>query len=336
MVVGSKQRETNAVLPFQSLEAIEEFFGLLFVQLEFGANRGRIAAIKTVFGKLLLLHQADVAVSFVRGPAQGVDALHTLEERANAFEAVGEFDGDGVEVDAAALLEVGELGDLETVEQNLPADAPCAERRGFPVVLFKTNVVLLEVDADGAEALEVDILHIDRRGLQDHLKLGMLVKTIGVLPVAAVGGPTTGLDISHAIGVRAEHTQESFRVHRACADFHVVGLLKYATLLHPKLRELQNQILEIKALRLFLKFYFSFQVLSKSSRVMSRRSRWCSIQVSAASRNSLTPGCTAFSYLMRSSRSPAKRSARFRASMCSGFIAKRRHFSQKRPDWCAS
>jgi hypothetical protein len=39
------------------------------------------------------------------------------------------------------------------------------------------------------------------------------------------------------------------------------------------LRELQNQILEIEALRFFLKFYFSFQVLSKSSRVMSRRSR---------------------------------------------------------------
>src|SRR5436190_796132 len=62
----------------------------------------------------------------------------------------------------------------------------------------------------------------------------MLVKTIGVLAVAAVGGPTTGLNIANAIGVRAEHAQESFRVHRARTDFHVVGLLKYATLLHAK------------------------------------------------------------------------------------------------------
>src|SRR5256885_13144374 len=85
---------------------------------------GRIAAIKTVFGKLLLLHQADVAVSLVRGPAQVVDALHALKKRANALETVGEFDGDGIEVDAAALLEVSELGDLEAVKQNLPADAP--------------------------------------------------------------------------------------------------------------------------------------------------------------------------------------------------------------------
>jgi hypothetical protein len=44
-------------------------------------------------------------------------------------------------------------------------------------------------------------------------------------------------------------------------------------LLCPELRELQNQILKIKALQFFLKFYFSFQVVSKSSRVLSRRSR---------------------------------------------------------------
>jgi len=81
------------------------------------------------------------------------------------------------------------------------------------------------------------------------------------------------LHISDAIGMRAEHAQESFRVHRARPHLHVIRLLEYAALHHPKLRELQNQILEIKALRLFLKFYFSFQVVSKSSRVLNRRSR---------------------------------------------------------------
>ncbi len=175
MVVTSKQRVTDAVLPFHSLESIEEFLGLLLVQFEFGSNRSRIAAIKAVFGKLLLLHQTDIAVSLVRGPAEIVDALHALEKRAYALQSVGKFDGDGIEVDAAALLEVSELGDLQTIEQNLPADAPRPEGRGFPVVFLKTNVVLLEVDADGAEALQVDVLHIDRRGLEDHLKLGMLV-----------------------------------------------------------------------------------------------------------------------------------------------------------------
>src|SRR6266852_4046108 len=307
MVVGCQQGVTNAVLPFHSLETIEQFLGLLFVQVEFGTNQSRVAAVKTVFGKLLLLHQADVAVSFVRGPTQIVDALHALKKRANALEAVSELHGDGIEIDASALLEVSELGDLKTVEQNLPADAP------------------------GAQAPQVNVLNIDRRGLEDYLKLGMLIQPVGVLAVAAVGGPTTGLNISDAISVRAEHAQESFRVHCACAYFDVVRLLQDATLLHPELRELQYQILEIEALRSFLKFYFNFQVVSKSSRVIRCRSLWCSIQSSAASRNSLALACMDFSYSMRSSRSPAKRSARFLASKCNGFIPEGRHFSQKRP-----
>src|ERR1700741_3313848 len=102
----------------------------------------------------------------------------------------------------------------------------------------------------------------------------MLVQPVGILAVTSVGGPTTGLNISDAIGMRDKHTQESFRVHRAGADLHVVGLLKYASLLHPKLRELQDQILKSEAFWFSLKFYFSFQVLSKSARVVSRRSRW--------------------------------------------------------------
>src|SRR5216684_7570830 len=126
MVIGCQQGVTNAVLPFHSLETIEQFLGLLFVQFEFGTNQSRVAAVKTVFGKLLLLHQADVAVSFVRGPAKIVDALHPLEKRADALEAVGELDGDGIEVNASALLEIGELGDLKAIEQDLPADAPGA------------------------------------------------------------------------------------------------------------------------------------------------------------------------------------------------------------------
>src|SRR5260370_40959693 len=136
--------------------------------------------------------------------------------------------------------------------------------------------------------------------------------------------------------MRAEHAQKRLRVHRAGAYFHVIGLLEHTALFHPKLRELQNQILEVEALRFFLKFYFSFQVVSKSSRVVSRRSTWCSIQASPASRNSLALACMDFSYSMRSSRSPAKPSARFLASTRNGFDPTRRHFSQQPPPSCAS
>jgi len=65
----------------------------------------------------------------------------------------------------------------------------------------------------------------------------MLVKTILILSVATVGGPTAWLDVSDAVRIRPKDTQKSFRMHRAGADLYVVRLLQNATLLHPKMRE---------------------------------------------------------------------------------------------------
>src|SRR6266850_28596 len=159
----------------------------------------------------------------------------------------------------------------------------------------------------------------------------MLVKAVRVFTVATVGGPTTRLHIANAIGTWPKYAEEGLRVHGASADFHVVGLLEDAALLHPELGELQDQILEAESLLPFLKFYFNFQVCSKSSRVIRRRSILCSIQVKQASRSSPALGCIDFSNSTRSSLSAVKRSARRRASWCKGFIPERRHFSQKRP-----
>ena len=66
----------------------------------------------------------------------------------------------GREVDAAGLLEVRELRDLHPVEEHLPADSPRAERRRLPVVLLEAEVVLLRVDAEGDEALDVEVLDV--------------------------------------------------------------------------------------------------------------------------------------------------------------------------------
>src|SRR6266700_6119758 len=196
MVVSCKQGIANAVLPCRSFEAIQEFLGLLLVQFEFRADGAGIAAIKTVFGELLLFQEANVAVGLVCRPAEIVNTLNALKESANALEAVGQFDRDGIEINPAALLEVGELGDLQSVEENLPADAPGAEGGRLPIVLFEANVVLLESDAECAEALEVDVLHLGRRRLENHLKLVVLVKAVGVFTIASVGGPRTRRKVS--------------------------------------------------------------------------------------------------------------------------------------------
>src|SRR6267154_6761357 len=140
------------------------------MQLELGANRGRIAAVETVGRKLLLFREANVAVALVLRPAEIVDALDTLKERAYPLKPVGQLDRDGVQVNSTALLEVGELRNLQPVEQDLPTDPPGAECRRLPVVFLKPNVVLLEIDSDRTQTLQVNVLHIHRRRLQDDLK----------------------------------------------------------------------------------------------------------------------------------------------------------------------
>src|SRR5262249_28730910 len=153
-------------------------------------------AVKAVLGELLLFGESDVAVGLIVGPAQIIDTLDALQESAYAFEAVRQFHGDRIQVNAAALLEVGELCNFESVEKNLPADAPRTERWRFPVVLFKANVVLFQIQTDCSEALQINILDVGGRRLQDYLKLRMLVEAIGILPIATVGGPTARLYIS--------------------------------------------------------------------------------------------------------------------------------------------
>jgi hypothetical protein len=72
----------------------------------------------------------------------------------------------------------------------------------------------------------------------------VLVKAIGILAVATVGGPTTRLDVAYLARVGSKHTEKCFGVHRAGADFNVVRLLKYTAGLSPKVLQLQDELLE--------------------------------------------------------------------------------------------
>src|SRR5438067_13499024 len=63
---------------------------------------------------------------------------------------------------------------------------------------------------------------------------------IGIFPIATVGGPTAGLHEPDAVRLRAQDPQKRFRVHRARPDFHIVGLLQPASLLHPELRDFDD------------------------------------------------------------------------------------------------
>src|ERR1700675_158415 len=112
VVVCRKKRIPRAMLPCCPGKSINQFLGLLFVQLKLSTDRFGVAAIEAVLRELLLLGQTDIAVGLVRRPSKIVDALHALEEGKNALEPVSQFHGDRVKVDPPALLEVSELGDF--------------------------------------------------------------------------------------------------------------------------------------------------------------------------------------------------------------------------------
>src|SRR5258708_22408295 len=167
-----------------------------------------------------------------------------LQERTQPLQTVGEFSRDGIEIHAATLLEISELRNLEAVEHNLPPDAPGAERRRLPVILFKLDVRLAQINADRAERLEVKLLHILRRRLQDHLQLQVLEQAVGILPITPISRTPRRLNISNLIRIRPKHAKECLRSHGPGAHFNVIRLLNNRPALSVKGLELEDEFLE--------------------------------------------------------------------------------------------
>ncbi len=191
-----------------------------------------------------LLAQPHLAIRDAGGPDQVVDVVHLLQRHRDALEPVGDLARDGRQVDAADLLEVRELRDLEAVEEHLPADAPRAQRRRFPVVLFEADVVLPRVDAARLEGLQIEVLHLVGRGLEDHLELVVLEQAIRVLAKPSVVGPPRRLNVGDAPMRRTEHAQQRLGMRGAGADFEVQGLLNQAAIGGPELLQLEDEVLE--------------------------------------------------------------------------------------------
>ena len=104
--------------------------------------------IEAVCGELLFFLQPNVTVGryaagvwFAR-PHDVVDRVRVLQKLRQSFQPIRDLAGDRVQIKAAALLEVGELRDFLAVHHHLPADAPRATNRPFPVVFFKLDVVI--------------------------------------------------------------------------------------------------------------------------------------------------------------------------------------------------
>ena len=137
--------------------------GLAVVELlEQEVGVGHLEVIARI---LTLVFEIDVAVGeddavLATAPHDVEHAVDALDVHRQTLEAVGDFHGNGAALEAADLLEVGELGHFHAVDPDLPTKAPCAQRRAFPVVFDEAHVVLIGVDADGAQAAEIELLEV--------------------------------------------------------------------------------------------------------------------------------------------------------------------------------
>src|SRR5579864_1027570 len=208
-----------------------------------------LSVFKVVNRHLQLILIAHISVRHhasalrVLSPDDLINAVHVLQKCRDALQPIGQLGADRTKIDPAALLEVSELRDLQPVEHYLPADAPCSQRWRFPVVFFKLNVVLAQVNANGLERFQIKLLHVLLRRLQDHLKLHVLIKTVGIVAVTPVSRAARRLHVSDLVRLGPEHSQKSFRSHGSRAHFNVIRLLQHASALCPEFLQAEDKFL---------------------------------------------------------------------------------------------
>ncbi len=130
----------------------------------------------------------DVTVFNLICPLQIIHIVYALNIHGDAFGAVSQFGTNRMKIKPAHLLEISELGYFHAVEPNLPAQAPGAQCRRFPVVLDKANVVIKGINAETLERIKVEFLNINRRRFHDYLILVVVLEAIRILTIAAVSG----------------------------------------------------------------------------------------------------------------------------------------------------
>ena len=111
-----------------------------------------IGVFEIIRRKLLLIPQEHIAIGHAGVVVrQVVNALDALDIHRQPFEPIGQFPRHWRAFMAAHLLEIGELRHLHAVAPDFPAQPPGAERRRFPVVLHKSNIMGVAIDADGVQ-----------------------------------------------------------------------------------------------------------------------------------------------------------------------------------------
>ena len=104
--------------------------------------------------------------------------------------------------------------------------------------------MLAKIDPNRLQRLEIKLLHIHRRRLQNQLKLGVLEEPVRILAIPPIRRPPRRLRIAHPVRLGPQHAQKRLRSHRARAHFHVIRLLQHAPALRPEALQAKQQFLK--------------------------------------------------------------------------------------------
>ena len=204
----------------------------------------RVGQFEVVLAELHLVLVVYLAVCQSRRPNEIENAIALLDEHGDPFEPVRQLQADRVQFQPPHLLKVRILGDLHAVEPHLPPEPGRPEGGRFPVVLDETHVVLDQIDPNELEAVEVDILRVVGRRLDEHLVLVVVLQAVGVVAVPPVGRSSRRLDVRGLPRLGAETAQRGGRIERARAGLDIVRLHHGAAVVGPVARQRQDDILK--------------------------------------------------------------------------------------------
>jgi len=160
-----------ALFPKHIASPLQQLQTLRLIKIKVLPQRAHIRIIEPIRRVLLLLGQTNLPICHatpgirLNCPNNVVDRIHILQKPRDPLQPIRNLAADRVKIHPAALLKVSELRNLQPIEHHLPAHAPRAARRPLPVVFFKFQVVVLQVDAHGLERLEIQLLHVLGRNI---------------------------------------------------------------------------------------------------------------------------------------------------------------------------
>src|SRR3546814_6242369 len=157
LIIGGERKvflDAALALGFGIAEPLEKLFS--------------VSDLKIPFGKLALVFEEYIAIGhalIVEGEI--IDVVDPLNIHGEPLKSVGQFARSRLAIEAAHLLDIGELRHFHAVAPDFPAKTPCAKRRRFPVIYDKANVVAQRINPILRKAAEIQLLPVGRGWMLD-------------------------------------------------------------------------------------------------------------------------------------------------------------------------